>query len=333
MSNEKKEINFIPILIAIAVVLVLIGVGLTVSERFSKKKATPTYASAGYETEKNEVKVEDNNIVNSTESNVNTNNVNATNNNVATNQTTENKTVVNNTASTETKKESTIKEATETTNTSAAKTTSKNRKIDPKKPMVAITFDDGPNNTATPKILNTLEKYGVVATFFDLGQNITYFPKVVKREEAIGCEVASHTYAHKNLNTLSAKQIQKDLNKAVKAYEDVLGHKPALVRPPYGNANATVKKTINYPLINWDIDTLDWKSRNAKKILKEIHKYSDYDGRIILMHGIYDSTADAVATLVPELINKGYQLVTVSEMAQYKGVTLKPGKVYLNFRK
>ena len=129
------------------------------------------------------------------------------------------------------------------------------------------------------------------------------------------------------------KIIQNDLNKAIKAYENVLGHKPALVRPPYGNANATVKKAINYPLINWDIDTLDWKSRNASKILNEVHKYSDYDGRIILMHGIYDSTADAVAKLVPELINKGYQLVTVSEMAQYKGITLKPGKVYLNFRK
>ena len=331
MSRGEKEINFIPVLIAIAIVLVLIGVGLTVSERFSKKKAIPAYASAGDSVEKNEVKVENNNNVVNKATNEASNNTVTKNTVTTTNNTTENKVADNNTVTAETKK--TITEATETTGTASTKTTNSNRKIDPKKPMVALTFDDGPNNTATPKILNTLEKYGVVATFFDLGTNISYFPKVVKREEALGCEVASHTYSHKNLNTLSTKQIQKDLNKAIKAYEDVLGHKPALVRPPYGNANATVKKTINYPLINWDIDTLDWKSRNATKILKEIHKYSDYDGRIILMHGIYDSTAEAVAKLVPELINKGYQLVTVSEMAQYKGVTLKPGKVYLNFRK
>ena len=206
------------------------------------------------------------------------------------------------------------------------------RKIDPSKPMVALTFDDGPNNTATPKILDTLEKYGAVATFFDLGTCIKAYPKVVKREEALGCEVESHTYSHQNLNTLSANKIKKDMSKAIKVYTDVLGHKPTLVRPPYGNANSTVRSTIQYPLINWDIDTLDWKSRNAESILKEIHKYSDYDGRIILMHGIYTSTAEAVEILVPELIEKGYQLVTVSEMAKYKNVTLKPGKVYLNFR-
>ena len=105
-----------------------------------------------------------------------------------------------------------------------------------------------------------------------------------------------------------------------------------MVRPPYGNANSTVKSTLKYPLINWDIDTLDWKSRNAESVLKEIHKYSDYDGRIILMHGIYNSTAEAVEKLVPELIDNGYQLVTVSEMAKYKNVTLKNGTVYLNFR-
>lgn len=325
MSKEEKEINFIPVLIVIAVVLVLIGVGLTVSERFSKKKATPTYSSAGYTATKNEVKVDDSNIE-SKATNNESNNLNTTENKLDTNQATE-----NNTVSIETKKESKITEETETIAKSA--TTNKNRKIDAKKPMVALTFDDGPNGTATPKILNTLEKYGVVATFFDLGTCIKNYPKVVKREEELGCEVGSHTYSHQNLNTLSTKQIQKDINKAITIYENTLGHKPALVRPPYGNANATVKKAINYPLINWDIDTLDWKSRNAKSILKEIHKYSDYDGRIILMHGIYDSTAEAVETLVPELINKGYQLVTVSEMAEYKGVTLKPGKVYLNFRK
>lgn len=206
------------------------------------------------------------------------------------------------------------------------------RGIDPSKPMVALTFDDGPNPISTPRILNTLEKYNAVATFFDLGSLVYTYPKVVKREEALGCEVGSHTYSHYNLNKLSAEEIKIEMEKADKAFVSVLGHKPALLRPPYGNANATVKATIDYPLIDWDIDTLDWQSRNKDAILSEVHKYSDYNGRIILMHSIYGTTADAVEVLVPELISKGYQLVTVSELAKYKGATLETGKAYYNFR-
>lgn len=210
-------------------------------------------------------------------------------------------------------------------------TSSKNRKINSKKPMVALTFDDGPNGTVTPKILDTLEKYGVVATFFDLGSCMKSYPKVSKRAEKIGCEVESHTYAHSNLATLSVKQIQSDISKAEKIYKQTLGHSPKLVRPPYGSVNSRVKSTVKYPLINWDIDTLDWKSRNKNSIMKEIRKFKSYDGRVILMHGIYTSTSEAVKILIPELQKKGYQFVTVSDMAKYKGIKLKAGKLYCNF--
>ena len=217
-----------------------------------------------------------------------------------------------------------------TTNTIISKKS--DRKIDPSKPMVALTFDDGPNGTVTPKILDTLEKYGVVATFFDLGSCMKNYPKVSQRAESIGCEVESHTYSHSNLATLSAKQINSDISKAEKIYEKTLGHMPTMVRAPYGSVNTRVKSTINYPLINWDIDTLDWKSRNKNSIMKEIRKFKNYDGRVILMHGIYSSTLEAVKILIPELQEKGYQFVTVSEMAEYKGVELKAGKLYCNFR-
>ena len=216
-------------------------------------------------------------------------------------------------------------------NTSNVNTTG-NRKINSKKPMVALTFDDGPNGTVTPKILDTLEKYGAVATFFDLGSCMKAYPKVSQRAEKIGCEVESHTYAHSNLATLSVSQLQADMAKAEKVYKQTLGHSPKLVRPPYGSINARVRSTIKYPLINWDIDTLDWKSRNKNSIMKEIRKFKSYDGRVILMHGIYTSTLDAVKILAPELQKKGYQFVTVSEMAKYKGVKLKAGKLYCNFR-
>lgn len=208
----------------------------------------------------------------------------------------------------------------------------KNRNIDPSKPMVALTFDDGPNETATPKILDTLEKYNVVATFFDLGTCMENYPNITKREEQIGCEVETHTYSHQNLNKLSAEGIQSDISNAARVYEQTLGHKLYLVRPPYGNADITVRRNLKYPLIGWDVDSLDWKTRNKNKILAEINKISDFNGRIILMHSIYDSTAEAVEELVPQLISKGYQLVTVSEMAKYKGTTLKTSTIYYNFR-
>ena len=163
MSRREKEINFIPILIIIAAVLVAIGIGLTISERISSKKATPAYASAGYRTENEVQEVESkNNVVNDE------NSVNEISNNSVTksNTVSENKAVSNNTVTTEI--DSSNKNVTDATSvtTSTATSTDKNRKIDPKKPMVALTFDDGPNGTVTPKILNTLEKYGVVATFF-----------------------------------------------------------------------------------------------------------------------------------------------------------------------
>ena len=208
----------------------------------------------------------------------------------------------------------------------------KNRNIDPSKPMVALTFDDGPNETATPKILDILEKYNVVATFFDLGTCMENYPNITKREEQIGCEVETHTYSHQNLNKLSAEEIQNDISNASRVYEQILGHKLYLVRPPYGNAKVTVRRVLKYPLIGWDVDSLDWKTRNKDKILEEINKTSNFDGRIILMHSIYNSTAEAVEELVPQLLEKGYQLVTVSEMAKYKGTTLKTSTVYYNFR-
>ena len=93
-----------------------------------------------------------------------------------------------------------------------------------------------------------------------------------------------------------------------------------------------VKSTVQTPLINWDVDTLDWKTRNVDSIIANIDSYSTLDGRIILMHSIYGTTADAVKILVPKLINEGYELVTVSELAKYKGYTLEPGHIYYDFR-
>lgn len=207
------------------------------------------------------------------------------------------------------------------------------RNLDKNKPMVALTFDDGPNPISTPIILDILEKYNARATFFDLGSLMDNNAKILKREEAIGCEVASHTYSHKNLNTLSRDEVLEEQEKTDEQMQKILGHTSKLIRPPYGNANFLVKSYLkNYALIGWDIDTLDWKSKDAKSIVREVRKYSNYDGKIVLMHSIYESTAEAVKTLVPELIKKGYQLVTISEMAEAKGVKLQSGILYTEIK-
>ena len=205
------------------------------------------------------------------------------------------------------------------------------KNINSSKPMVALTFDDGPNPSSTGRILDTLVKYNAAATFFDLGSLVEKYPQVVKREEEVGCEVGSHTYSHLNLNNLTAAGVVEEINKSKKAFENVLGHDVTLVRPPYGNANEIVKSNIHYPLINWNVDTLDWKSKNKDAIVNEVRKIGNLDGKIVLMHSIYETTADAVEVIVPELLDKGYQLVTVSELAKYKGVSLQSGVKYFGF--
>ena len=207
----------------------------------------------------------------------------------------------------------------------------KNRNINVHGLMVALTFDDGPKASSTGRILDVLEKNHVVATFFDLGKLVNVHPEVTKREEAIGCEVGSHSYDHPNLSNLSISNIQLQVENSRNAFVSALGHDVSLFRAPYGSVSTTVKANIPYPLINWNVDTLDWKSKNKDAILNEVRKINNLDGKIVLMHSIYESTADAVEELVPELINKGYQLVTVSELAYYKGSSLNVGEVYYGF--
>lgn len=207
---------------------------------------------------------------------------------------------------------------------------SQNNNIDPSKPMVAITFDDGPGNS-TKRILDTLEKYNAKATFFDLGQRMITYKDIVKRESQIG-EVGTHTYSHANLNKLSNDSLINEIKNAENAYYQVLGTYPKLIRPPYGNANKTVQSCItNMAIINWNIDTLDWKTKNPDMIINEVTKVNNLNGSIILMHSIYDSTAEAVEYLVPYLINEGYQLVTISELATYKNIELTTNQIYYHF--
>ncbi len=207
----------------------------------------------------------------------------------------------------------------------------KKAQVDPNEPMVALTFDDGPGKR-TGEILDTLEKYNAHATFFMLGQKVSSFQGEVKKMKEIGCELGNHSYNHTSLASLDDKGVKKQMSDTNNNLKKAAGSPASVMRPPYGAINDTVKANVGSPMILWNIDTLDWKTRNADKTIDVVMKNVG-DGDIILMHDIHTESVDAAIKLIPMLEDAGYQLVTVSEMAAAKGVELKDGGKYTDFTK
>ena len=203
------------------------------------------------------------------------------------------------------------------------------RVIDPSKPMVALTFDDGPDEVCSGRILDILEEYHALATFFEVGRNVLACPEPVGRMAEMGCEVGSHSNAHKDLSKMKKSSLLRDLDTADEAFTAAGAPAPTLVRPPYGAVNKTVKSATGRAMVTWTVDTEDWRSRDAQKVIDYVQNYGELDGEIILMHSIYESTVEAVRVLVPWLQEQGYQLVTVTElMAYYYGELPQPDHFY-----
>lgn len=205
----------------------------------------------------------------------------------------------------------------------------KERLINPKKKMVALTFDDGPG-PYTDRLLDCLKKNQSVATFFLVGRSIPNYKGTVKKMYELGCEIGNHTWDHPQLTSLSASGIQSQLDNTNSQIRAITGHNATLVRPPYGAYNSSVAANANAPLILWSIDTLDWKTRNAQNTINVVMNEVK-DGSVILMHDIHSPSVDAAEILIPKLIDAGYQLVTVSELASYRGTTMRDGSAYHSF--
>jgi len=204
----------------------------------------------------------------------------------------------------------------------------KSSTIDPNKPMIALTFDDGPSSSATTRILNVLEKYNARATFFVVGSRVDSYSYQIKRAYDLKCEIGNHTYNHSTLTKCSASTIKSELSSTDAKVKAITGVSPVIMRPPGGSYKTdTVRNNTAYPIIMWSVDTRDWESRNATSVVNHIKSHA-YDGAIILMHDLYDSTATATETIVPWLISQGYQLVTVSEMMEAKGIKMQNGVAY-----
>ena len=203
------------------------------------------------------------------------------------------------------------------------------RVIDPSRPMVALTFDDGPDEVCSEEILDILEEHHALATFFEVGRNVLAAPESVARMAEMGCEVGSHSNAHKDLSKLKKNALLRDLDTADDAFVSAGAPAPVLVRPPYGAVNKTVKSATGRAMVTWTVDTEDWRSRDAQTVIEYIQDYGDLDGEIVLLHSIYESTVEAVEVLVPWLQEQGYQLVTVTElMAYYYGELPQPDHFY-----
>ena len=203
--------------------------------------------------------------------------------------------------------------------------------IDPDKKMVALTFDDGPG-MYTQEIVDCLKKNDARATFFVLGCNVDNYKSAVKNAYDIGCEIGNHSYDHKILSYLSSGQVAKQMADADVKIKKVTGEVPSLMRAPGGGVNKTVQNSVGKPIILWSIDTMDWKTRNTDKTISCVMNNVS-DGDIVLMHDIHAPTKRAALSIIPALKKKGYQLVTVSELAKYRGYKLQKGSIYRRLKK
>jgi peptidoglycan/xylan/chitin deacetylase (PgdA/CDA1 family) len=200
--------------------------------------------------------------------------------------------------------------------------------LDPAKPMLALTFDDGPSSV-TPRILDLLEQYNARATFCVIGNRVERYGDTIRRAAGLGCEIVGHSWDHKYLTKLSADQARENLRTTSEAIAAVTGAPQSLYRPPYGAVDdelQTVSAELGLSLLMWSVDPRDWQTRDPDAIYEHIADKAK-DGAIIICHDIYDTTADAMERVIPMLLEKGYQLVTVSELLG-GAENLEPGSQY-----
>lgn len=195
------------------------------------------------------------------------------------------------------------------------------------KKYVALTFDDGPHKTLTPKLLNILKEKWVKATFFVLGQNVERLPEVTKEIHKEGHEIGSHSWDHASFLKLSNQSIKNQIQKTQTAVKNATWIEPTLFRPPYGAYNKNTIKNVWLTFVLWSVDSWDWKNKNVAKNLKTVLS-TTHDGAIILFHDIHWTSVDTIPQLIDSLREKWYEFLTVSELySKYYNRTLLPEQV------
>ena len=194
-----------------------------------------------------------------------------------------------------------------------------------KRPMIALTFDDGPGEY-TETLLDTVEKYNAHVTFFMVGQNVEGHESTIQRMLKLGCELGNHTWDHpsQTLPNMDLDSVLQEFQKTDDALVKACGQAATVCRAPYGAITDEQMSAVGKPFFMWSTDSLDWKLMDADADYNQIMNDSSLgDGSVILMHDIHEpSVKCATEKLIPALIDQGYKLVTVSELAEAKDVTL-----------
>lgn len=184
-------------------------------------------------------------------------------------------------------------------------------------PYVAMTFDDGPHATLTPKLLDLLAQKHIKATFFVLGENAERHPEILKRAAAEGHEIGNHSWSHPNLAKLSNESLRSQLQRTEDVIAQAIGSKPKIMRPPYGELTPKQRQWVNrefsYKIILWDVDPLDWKEPGPSVVAQRLIKEAK-PGSIMLSHDIHAQTITAMPEVFDALLAKGFKFVTVSEL-------------------
>ena len=201
--------------------------------------------------------------------------------------------------------------------------------IDPSKPMIALTFDDGPHKKYTAEILDILERNHAFAAFFEVGDRVEKCPEVVLRAYRMGCEIGAHSYDHARLAGMEDRDVLSNLAKADNAFSAAGVPVPTLFRPPYGELSPAILNSTGKSIVTWSVDTEDWRFRDARVVTDTVKNRGNLDGQVVLLHSLYNSTVDAVREIVPWLQEQGYQLVTVTELLTYHyGEPPRPNMLY-----
>lgn len=190
--------------------------------------------------------------------------------------------------------------------------------IDPTKPVVALTFDDGPSRY-TEEILETLRRNEVCATFFVLGNKVEDYQEVLKKSVSYHNELGNHSYNHKWLSRLPINSLKEQIEKTQQVLQKNLSYQPKYLRPTYGSVNDRIRKNTELKIVLWTVDTKDWKITNVDRIIEKATT-NIKDGDIILMHDIFERSSQALEKIIPILKEQGFQFVTISELEEVKKI-------------
>lgn len=180
-------------------------------------------------------------------------------------------------------------------------------------PCIALTFDDGPNELATPPILDILAKEQVKATFFVIGLHVVGHEAILQREFREGHEIGNHTWSHPDLSTLPPEAVEDQLQLTQKAITAAGVPAPRVLRPPYGVIDQTVASHNHLTVVRWNIDPEDWKVQDPIKIQEHIMAHAR-PGAIILLHDMYPTTVAALEPTIQALKQRQFHFVTASQL-------------------